>query len=1416
MTKKYYLGLDIGTNSCGWAVTDENYELLRAKGKDMWGVRLFESAETAADRRIKRTNRRRLVRRKLKLQWLREIFEQEIGKLDPTMLNRIKYSALWEDDKLKMDVALNSKDSLFNTEIDGKKYTDKEFFKEYPTIYHLRQELTCKPAKDVRFLYLALHNIIKRRGHFLYEGEMGANDSLVNLVNAVVDSANEYFSDEVDAKFNLNTINLADEIVINDFLAGKSKDDKGVKINNGVRNGKLFFAKVCNASSKKEKIVTDAFVSGKLDVKTLFNLDEKLTLEFTSDKFDEDFATIESMLTEEQVTIIESIKSVYENIQLRKVLGDNEYLCDAMVNIYNDHSTQLKMLKSFVKDYYPNKYYDVFRNDKLNSIGYSQYVNGNLVDGEKKVVFSSGSRDKDEFYKYIKSILNSDCQKEDIDIEEYSRRKQEILGLIEDGNFLNKQRTKANAVFPNALYKKEVEQILRVNSVKFPFLQQKDETGLTNAEKIVKILTFRIPYFVGPIGSPNNEKSTNAWAVKEQNLDFKPWTLDKIINFDKSEDLFIKRMTNKCSYIPIEDVLPKNSIVYAKFRVLNELNNLQINGEKISVNLKQKIFTQLFEKEGRVTVKKLINFLVNEGIISKDDVQNIVISGIDKEFANNYMVYTKLANNPLFGKDFVDDNIDVFEQIIKYHTIISDKNRLIKRVSREYGKLFNDEQLKVVKGLNYSDWGRLSNKLLNEPIFVDKKTGVWTSVLEQLWETNYNLQYILNADEYTLRDVLNQKTIKTLTDLTYDEVNELYCSPAVKRGVWQAIKIIKEITQLQGCAPEKIFIEVTRHDEEKGDAGRKLSRKKSLENLLNDKDFKKSLNATKYEIEDLLNQLSHENNQTLRSEKLYLYFLQLGKCAYSGEPIDITQINNKSYYDVDHIIPQSIIKDDSINNKVLVKSKFNKLKDDTYPIFTKYPDWVNKQQGFWEYLNKVGLMSDAKLQRLIRKDELKDQELGDFIARQLVETNQSAKAVVDLLRQTTNKPNNVVLSKAHFVSEFRNKYEILKNRTVNDLHHAKDAYLNIVVGNVLHSRFTQDPRNFYKTHNKNSNLTKNTKKLFDFEVFAPQSDKLIWAGQKDVERIKKICQQNSCLVSRMSFTNMNGMFYDETVYKSTHNDDSSKASVSLKQNTNPLNNVERYGGYNSQKNAYFMVIESEDKKGNKIKTIEAVPVLTVRQYINDANRDTKIFEAVVKQNELKNAKCIMPKINIQSTLKIGNGEYLLAGKSGNSYVLHNANQWFANTKQIYYVRAIEKYMQIVTNKLDNELVQDNDKIVVSQASKEGNKEIVLSRELNIEFYDQLIDLLSRNVYEGLPLSTVLKAKLVEKREMFIGLPTKNQCLAINGILKAISTGASSADMSELGDGKTIGKIMMNKNITGKNISLVLKSSTGLQEKIIRL
>ena len=144
-------------------------------------------------------------------------------------------------------------------------------------------------------------------------------------------------------------------------------------------------------------------------------------------------------------------------------------------------------------------------------------------------------------------------------------------------------------------------------------------------------------------------------------------------------------MTSKCTYLPTEDVLPKDSLLYSKFRVLNELNNLKVNGNDITVETKQRIFKGLFEKYKKISKNKLIEFLKQENIYPKNE--SIVITGIDNEFANNYSSYVTLANK--FGEEFVNKNYDVFEKIIKYHTIISDKLRLEKRIKREF-KIFSN------------------------------------------------------------------------------------------------------------------------------------------------------------------------------------------------------------------------------------------------------------------------------------------------------------------------------------------------------------------------------------------------------------------------------------------------------------------------------------------------------------------------------------------------------------------------------------------------------------------------------------------------------------------------------------------------------------------------------------------------------
>ena len=94
-------------------------------------------------------------------------------------------------------------------------------------------------------------------------------------------------------------------------------------------------------------------------------------------------------------------------------------------------------------------------------------------------------------------------------------------------------------------------------------------------------------------------------------------------------------------------------------------------------------------------------------------------------------------------------------------------------------------------------------------------------------------------------------------------------------------------------------------------------------------------------------ELSGTSDSQLRIKKLYLYYLQMGKCMYTGENIELDQLMNDNLYDIDHIYPRHFVKDDNIgNNLVLVKKEKNAHKSDSFPIENEIrtkmmPYWKN-------------------------------------------------------------------------------------------------------------------------------------------------------------------------------------------------------------------------------------------------------------------------------------------------------------------------------------------------------------------------------------------------------------------------------------------------------------------------------------------
>lgn len=195
MADKLFIGLDVGSDSVGWAATDENFRLYRLKGKTAWGARIFSEANDAKGRRGFRVAGRRLARRKERIRLLNVLFDPLLKEKDPTFLLRLENSAIQNDDPNKPAQAVTDCPLFVN------KQEEKEYYKKYPTIWHLRKALMENEDhafSDIRLLYLAIHHIVKYRGNFLREGDIKIGqfdysifDRLNETLTVLFDSQNE-------------------------------------------------------------------------------------------------------------------------------------------------------------------------------------------------------------------------------------------------------------------------------------------------------------------------------------------------------------------------------------------------------------------------------------------------------------------------------------------------------------------------------------------------------------------------------------------------------------------------------------------------------------------------------------------------------------------------------------------------------------------------------------------------------------------------------------------------------------------------------------------------------------------------------------------------------------------------------------------------------------------------------------------------------------------------------------------------------------------------------------------------------------------------------------------------------------------------------------------------------------------------
>lgn len=1178
----YNIGLDLGSASVGWAVTSVDGELLTQNGKPTWGSRVFPKGETAADARLKRGQRRRYERRRWRLDLLQRFFEEEMSAVDPTFFIRLRQSRLMPSDRGEACCDYHS--PLFVSA-----EAEREYYQRFPTIYHLRAWLmTTDDKADLREIYLALHNIVKHRGNFLHQDNPGLSATAANMGESIgaLCAALDDRCAALDMLCSCDTASLQKEL--EDPSTSRAHKRESVE--------KLFgFDK--DTQKTMGKNIAKAIVGYKAD----FSL--ALAVEFEDASFslsdDEKVETALSAVPDDAAALFDAIRSVYSAYVLSGILssGDGSPLTSGVlesvrgrtisfckVREYEQYKQDLALLKQLVRTYAPREFDGFFRGemypethryDPSKAKGYTRY---NLT---HTVAYA-------DFFKEVKTLLDKTDAVSDA-------RYQDMLSRFGEERFLRRLKTSDNGSIPYQLHLEEMDAILENQGGHYPFLSE-------YCEKIKSLVSFRIPYYVGPLTQKNAALDHHgdprfAWATRKPGMENEPvypWNWEEVIDKGHAAHAFIQRMTSDCTYLMGEDVLPRNSLLYEEFCVLNELNGARysVDGDdwrRFDYADRMGIMDDLFRQRRSVTYK-----MVGDWMRANRGWAHVHVRGGqgDARFESSLPAYRFFCKDIFSVDELPAETVPMVETIILWSTLFEDRSILKEQLERTFSDRLSAEQIKAICKKRLTGWGELSEKFL-AGLKVGTDDGP-RSIMDILREGSPTggeqgrtmvLMEILHDERLGFEKAVEAVNAEKLAAAGRLEVEDLPGSPALRRTVNQAVRVVEEIVRIAGKAPAHIFVENTR-DEDPSKKGKRTKRRYDA--------AREAVDAFKKENAELAREFKAYKVPDFDNERLVLYFMQGGKSLYSGAPLDVRRL---SEYEVDHIIPQSYIKDDSFENKALVFKSENQTKTNQLLL----PQAVrSKMAGYWRELHGHGLIGDKKFNNLMCSD-VSERRIKGFIARQLVETAQIVK-LTKMVLENRLPESRVLPIKASLSHELREAKRYHKCREINDFHHAHDALLAAEIGRFLllrHSGMYDNPigyahvvKSFVRAQAEESKKTGRMPGSAGFVVssflhsgFDKETGEVFkdaWDAEFECGRIRRYLNYHQVYLSRMPEETA-GAFWDATIYSPRSK---MKLSLPLKEGLDPA----VYGGYSSEKYAYFFCYYAKDKKGKRIIDFAPVPV----------------------------------------------------------------------------------------------------------------------------------------------------------------------------------------------------------------------------------
>lgn len=1158
MVKNYNIGLNLSDEAVGYAVMDNDFNLIAKRGKTLIGVRKFDPAEGKEDRRQIRTLRR-LSRRKInRVGWLNEIFEPYLKQEDPLFLKRMKQSGLVNHDKEKA--------------VRGALYS-KEFYKKYPTIYHLRQALMNEDHQfSVIEIYAAMHHIVKNRGNHLYDTPADQFDtSKIDLISKLETLSKALAHAEL---FDLNNIDW--ESMKNVLLDNHQKIIKKRKHLNALLIEKGEDKNVVAA----KKALINAMIGAKANFNKIFpDLDDKFNFTLNADSAEANLDELSDSLNDNQNAVIDALNSIWQDIKLNQILPNGELISDKMVSLYNKHHADLVNLRSLIHD------------EKLD-----EEVRQNLqhtYDDYLKNVKSAARDVKETFYYTVKKNLK-DVDRPVVD---------DILASIADGTFMPKLRTTDNAVLPYQAHQIEMDKIIENQSKFYPWLKD-------NQEKLDLLLSFHIPYFVGPLTEAN--KSPFAWMVRKETGKIYPWNFNQKVDLIKTAEAFIDRSRAKDTYLYTEPVLPKTSILYQAYCVLNEINNIRINGRPMNHHMKELVFDYMKSHAG---VSK--NALIRIYQRMEKTVNKPFISGLSdgKKLSSNFNSYRKMKT--IFGDRMHDvEFVREVDKIILYASVFEDKDILIEKIKQDIHWITDDELNKVIKlydANTFTGWGRLSHKLL-----LDIKDSNDNNIMDLLWKTRKNFQQIISDEDFAeqINDIQEKVIAKRSLNDTFDAA---YASPQTRKTLRQALAVVDEVKKIMKQEPESISIMSYRTS---GNRNYAVSKFFALKHF-----YEENADALETINPGITKMYQQAADDGKIDNYVYLYFAQAGIDLYSGEKLNYKGLK---HYTLDHIISGEVLKDETLDNLILTNHPMNDSSTIHVPVFeigNKQSKAINgTNRLLWDELHDSGLMSNAKYQNLLTDpDNVEPYQISKALFTQLIQKSQSIKLLASILQ--TKMPDVKVMGiRNYMVDRVRNDNKLFRNELVNDYHYGMDAYISTFLGHYLTVRYPKLESYFVYGQYVKADIFDKEKRLAHLnflhdlesekvdEIIEPYSNEFIGKRKELIDKLKRAYEFKFMLISQAQTTN-HGEFYGQTLFPANKHSDTVRTLVPLKNDKD----TEDYGGFSAEAQAYSILVKVNGKKETYYKLLK-VPMRFKDSFERLKKRDYDDY--VLALNQLASSKLL--------------------------------------------------------------------------------------------------------------------------------------------------------------------------------------------------